>query len=136
MGDHSHDAHADHGKPIDSELDYKSIVWFGIILTLVTLGSLLAMWWMSAVFKHQEEAKDPPPSPILEAREDPIPPGPRLQSSPPRDMDEMKAVDKEVLGTYGWVDQRGGVARIPVDRAMSIVVEKGLGAQPSRKEPK
>ena len=116
------------GKDYDSELDFKAIVGFGIVLTSVTLVVLAVMWWMGVVFKRQEEAKDRPPSPIAEARQDPIPPGPRLRPSPPRDLAELGAVDREVLTTYGWVDQSRGVARIPIDRAMSMVVEKGLGA--------
>jgi mono/diheme cytochrome c family protein len=38
---------------------------------------------------------------------------------------------------YSWVDKTNGVARIPVDRAMKIVAEKGLpwGAVPDEPEP-
>jgi mono/diheme cytochrome c family protein len=38
---------------------------------------------------------------------------------------------------YSWVDKSNGVARIPVDRAMKIVAEKGLpwGAIPDEPEP-
>jgi hypothetical protein len=112
----------------DTELDVKSIVGFGVGLAVVTLVVLALMWGMGIVFKQAEEAKDRPPSPLAEALADPIPPGPRLQSAPPRDMDELRAQDREMLTTYGWVDQAGGVARIPVERAMSILLEKGVGA--------
>jgi hypothetical protein len=40
-------------------------------------------------------------------------------------MDELRARDQEALGTYGWVDPAHGVARIPVDRAIEILAEKG-----------
>ena len=30
------------------------------------------------------------------------------------------------LNSYGWVDQNAGVAHIPIDRAMDLVVERGL----------
>jgi hypothetical protein len=70
---------------------------------------------------------------MAEALIDPIPPGPRLQSTPPRDMDELRAEDREALTTYGFVDKAGGVAHIPIDRAMSIIVEKGLGAASDKK---
>jgi len=38
---------------------------------------------------------------------------------------------------YAWVDKNNGVAKIPIDRAMSIVAEKGLpwGAVPDEPEP-
>src|SRR6185436_10407276 len=105
----------------DSELDMRSIVGFSVGVVVVTLVAAAVMWWMSALFKRQEEAKDRAPSPLPEARLDSIPPGPRLQPSPPRDMDELRARDRDILKTYGWIDQTQGVARIPVDRAIDIL---------------
>ena len=119
---------------VDSELDFKSIVGFAVVLTIVTVVVLALMWGMGIVFKEAEQAKDRPPSPMAEALIDPIPPGPRLQSTPPRDMDELRAQDQETLGTYGWVDQAGGVARIPIDRAMSLVLERGVAPAPDKKK--
>jgi hypothetical protein len=121
-------------EPYDAELDLKSIIGFGVVLVVVTLVVLALMWGMGIVFKEAEEAKDPPPSPMAEALVDPIPPGPRLRSTPPRDLAELRAQDREALTTYGFVDQAGGVARIPIDRAMSIVLEKGLGAAADKKK--
>lgn len=134
MADHSHhDSRAPEGG-VDSELDIKTIVRFGVGLVVVTLVVLAVMWWMSAAFKRQEEAKDRPLSPIPEARVETIPAGPRLQPSPPRDLSEMRAEDKEVLTTYGWVDQANGIARIPVERAMSILVERSRTAPGDKKK--
>ena len=112
----------------DSELDLKSIIVFVVGLAAVLVLVLAVMWGMSALFKKAEERRDPARSPLPEARVDPIPPGPRLQSTPPRDMDELRAQDRRVLTTYGWVDQTGGVARIPIDRAKAMLLEKGVGA--------
>jgi len=118
----------------DREIDMRSILWFGAALVGATAVALLMMWWMSASFKAIDQAKDGPPSPIIEAHLDPIPPGPRLQPVPPRDMDELRAEDHKMLTTYGWVDQAHGVARIPVDRAIAILAEKGLPATPPQQE--
>jgi len=121
----------------DSELNVRAIVGFAVGLFAVTLVVLAIMWWMSSAFKAQEQAKDHPPSPLPEARLDSIPPGPRLQSAPPRDMDELRAADQKALTTYGWVDQAGGVAHIPVARAIAILAAKGLPVTSApKKEPK
>jgi hypothetical protein len=109
----------------DSELNFRSIVAFSGGVIVVTLVAATVMWWMAVTFKRQEEAKDRAPSPIAEARIDPIPPGPRLQPAPPRDLAELRARDERALTTYGWVDRDHGVARIPVDRAIEIMAEKG-----------
>jgi hypothetical protein len=135
MADEHHVAPDASPRPgFDAEIDLKSIIGFAIGLLVVTLIVLALMWGMGIVFKEAEEAKDRPPPAMAEALADPIPPGPRLQSAPPRDMDELRAQDREMLSNYAWVDQPGGVARIPIDRAMSIVVEKGLGAASGKKK--
>jgi len=65
----------------DGELDLKTIL-ASPRLFAVMLVVLAIMWWMSASFKEQEEAKDRSPSPLAEARLDPIPPA--LASNPRR----------------------------------------------------
>ena len=38
--------------------------------------------------------------------------------------------EDEILASYGWVDQESGVARIPIERAMELVAERGLPVLP------
>jgi hypothetical protein len=47
---------------------------------------------------------------------------------------ELKAVrdaEDQRLATYGWVDQAKGVVRIPIDRAIDLLSQRGL---PARKQ--
>jgi len=44
-----------------------------------------------------------------------------------------------MLSTYGWVDNNGGVVRIPIARAKSLRLERGLpvrGTAPKAEAPK
>ena len=34
------------------------------------------------------------------------------------------------LSSYGWVDEKAGVAHIPIDRAMQLIEERGLPLRP------
>ncbi len=36
----------------------------------------------------------------------------------------LRAQQRRVLAHYGWVDRRAGIARIPIERAMELVVEQ------------
>jgi hypothetical protein len=108
----------------DNELNLRPILGFAGGVLGVTIFALLLMWAMSNLFKNMEEAKDHAPPPVAEARLDPIPPGPRLQPVPPRDMAELRARDRAALTTYGWVDESAGIARIPVDRAIDILADE------------
>jgi hypothetical protein len=62
------------------------------------------------------------------------PPEPRLQGQPTKDLVEMRREEDEALSTYGWVDPQAGVVRIPIDRAMDRVLERGLPARPAGNE--
>ncbi|MGA9528685.1 MAG: hypothetical protein WBS24_11260 [Terriglobales bacterium] len=38
---------------------------------------------------------------------------------------------EDQLNSYGWVDQQTGVAHIPIERAMDLIVERGLPVLPA-----
>jgi hypothetical protein len=40
---------------------------------------------------------------------------------------------EEQLNTYGWVDQKAGVAHIPIERAMDLIAQRGLPTVPPAK---
>jgi hypothetical protein len=54
------------------------------------------------------------------------PPMPQLQVSPARDLEQLRRSEEQVLSSYGWVDRKNGVVRIPIEEAMKHVLEKGL----------
>lgn len=51
---------------------------------------------------------------------------PRLQVSPPADLKAFRVGEDKVLDTYGWVDRTAGVVRIPIERAMDLLANRGL----------
>jgi len=38
---------------------------------------------------------------------------------------------EDQLNSYGWVNQQAGVAHIPIERAMELIVERGLPVRPA-----
>jgi len=60
-----------------------------------------------------------------------MPPEPRLEADENRPV-ESAALNRrwdELLGSYGWVDRKRGVVRIPIERAMAIYAERRGGAR-------
>jgi hypothetical protein len=57
------------------------------------------------------------------------PPSPRLQTQPYKDVMQLKAEQRGVLNSYGWIDKANGVVHIPIDRAMQLTIERGLPAR-------
>jgi hypothetical protein len=117
----------------DRELDVRSVGLFGLGLGLVMVVVLAALWGLLVDWKARRTAGDPRPSPLAEANVPRLPPGPRLQPAPVKDMDELRARETSALNSYGWVDRQAGVARIPIDRAIDLLLEQGLPAP--RPEP-
>jgi hypothetical protein len=33
---------------------------------------------------------------------------------------------QNLLNTYGWIDRQNGIVRLPIDRAMELLLERGL----------
>jgi hypothetical protein len=54
---------------------------------------------------------------------------PRLQISAPADLSKFREEEAEQLNTYGWINKTAGVVRIPVNRAMDLVLQRGLPAR-------
>ncbi|MBZ5537900.1 MAG: hypothetical protein LAO31_18245 [Acidobacteriia bacterium] len=109
-----------------------SIVKFAIGLALVILLSLYAMARLADYFGEHQVQLGPQPSPLVRTRQ--VPPLPQLQVSPGADLNEFRAVEDSRLDSYGWVDRQTGIIRIPIDRAMDLVAERGLPVRGETKE--
>ena len=56
-------------------------------------------------------------------------PFPRLQVSPPLDLQAFRAREEAELNNYGWVNRTAGIVSIPIERAMDLVLKEGLPAR-------
>ena len=121
-----------------SDARLRPIVLFAIVLTVVTVLIHLAVWKYFVVARQQNAREDATPSPFVKDRTPP--PEPRLQPSiqhptvPHEDMEQLHKRWNAALTTYGRVEGEPNRVRIPIDRAMAILVERGLpSTQPSTK---
>jgi hypothetical protein len=70
----------------------------------------------------------------LSAEDSQIPPNPRIEEHPAIEFQQLRAQEDGVLSTYGWMDKKAGVVRIPIDRAIELQLERGFPTR--REEPK
>ena len=112
-----------------SDLNARYVGLFGIGLALVLIVAVVVVSLLLQ-YKTAQHARHDTPIPQL-ARERETPPGTRLQVDAQNEMRQMRAAEDTMLNSYGWVDKDAGVVRIPVDRAMEILANKGL---PARKQ--
>jgi hypothetical protein len=44
-------------------------------------------------------------------------------------MKRLRAEEEKTLNSYGWVDEKSGAVRIPIDEAKKRLLEKGIPAR-------
>ncbi len=95
------------------------IAWTMLLTLVLVLVSGLLLWAAYLYWLPQ------PAPPLFEPL--PVPPGqPRLQRNPRADMTEYQRRMEQRLQGVGWVDRRAGVVHIPIERAMTLLLERGL----------
>jgi hypothetical protein len=114
---------------VDREIQFKQLVRLGLVLAVLTaLAGVFAFFLLRGRLRAEQEAAPPPP---VMAPEPVLAPGPKLLARPEGDLARVRAAEEEKLHGYGWVDPAAGVGRIPIERALEIVAERGLPARPA-----
>ncbi|MGH8230633.1 MAG: hypothetical protein ACRESY_02300 [Steroidobacteraceae bacterium] len=65
-----------------------------------------------------------PPAAAAAASAASIPPPPRLQPDPQADLESVRAEQRARLSEWAWTDASHRYARIPIERAMQIELER------------
>lgn len=117
---------------IDAAIGYKFALWLAVSMVL-SAGIVYGTFWF---FEGQQQAADAMaqtyPLSVGQPRQ---PPAPNLQTQPFQDIFTLRQSETTRLGSYGWVDQEGGIARIPIDRAMELILQRGLPTRPDGVDP-
>jgi hypothetical protein len=45
-------------------------------------------------------------------------------------LNKIRVREDGLLDSYGWVDENAGTVRIPIERAMDLLVQRGLPVRP------
>jgi hypothetical protein len=106
----------------DSNVSVKQLFAFAMgIVAMVMVGVLSSAFVFRFFVRHTPMG--PSASPFDDSRA--MPPDLRLQTSAPLDLKRYRADQNKILTGYGWVDPQAGVVRIPVERAMDLLLQKG-----------
>lgn len=108
-----------------SDVDIRTILAFGAGMVVVVAVSFVLMWLMFRALEHRAAANDPQLSPLA------VPAGrqapePRLQTNEPGGLAKFRMMETKSLESYGWVNQQGGVAHVPIAEAKKLILQRGL----------
>jgi hypothetical protein len=109
-----------------SDVSIGAIVKFGVALAVGAAVISGAMWGLFRYFEARQEKREEPVPPMVAANLKRTPREPRLEPDSLAPLRAARAREEALLSSYGWVDRGAGVARIPIDRAMDLLVERGL----------
>jgi hypothetical protein len=56
---------------------------------------------------------------------------PRLEAVSGETLARVRASERERLNTYAWISRKDGIARVPIDVAMDLIVQRGLPTDPT-----
>lgn len=101
-----------------------ALVMAGLALAALTVVG--TMIWMMNSFAAQQRRALPALTPQQTTRL--APPPPHLQADPYADLDRQRAATEAHLAGYGYRDAARTRARIPIGRAMDLVVGRPLDA--------
>jgi len=111
------------------DLSTRVVVIFGVSLLVAAIVIHIAVWWLYAWMGRANESAYARQFPLAPVGAPQLPPAPRLQTQPREELKQMRRDEDALLSGYGWADPNAGRVRLPIDRAMQLVVEQGL---PSR----
>jgi hypothetical protein len=114
-----------------SDVNVRAILAFGAALLIITAIVSVSMAFLFGYFSRQV-AEAPRMFPLAADSQRLLPPEPRLQTTPRQDLLELRAREDAMLRTYGWVDKGAGIARIPVEEAMKITIQRGFPARETK----
>ena len=125
------------------DLRPKTILWFLFFLAVTVVLSLFLTKLVLDYTTKEVVSSRPAPPPVWQEltprqRADlEVPPEPRLQETPihtsdsQEDLREKIKADTAANERLGWIDQKNGIAQIPVKDAMKLIEEKGLSVAPA-----
>ncbi|HVN81645.1 MAG TPA: hypothetical protein VMW38_21840 [Terriglobia bacterium] len=118
------------------DLDFRTIVKFAVALVIFTCVGFIYLWGLFSYFQKKSANQELKP-PLLASERRRLPPEPRLQGAPGNEisgameLQKFRRQEDRQLRSYGWVDRKAGVVRIPIEEAKARLLKRGL---PTRQE--
>jgi hypothetical protein len=128
---------AAHGSYEHQDLLPAGILYFLLGLAVATLLAMFALGGIYNFLDRRERALQQPANPLVTnipedtrhiARGYPQSafPDPKLEENERGQLSGFRLQQEETLYSYGWVDEKAGTVHIPIERAMDLLVQRGL----------
>jgi hypothetical protein len=136
-GETKHENANGHGSYERQDLRPAGILYFLLGLAVATLLCILGLRGLFVLLEHREKALQPAVNPLVtnvptDTRR--VAPGypqntfpnPKLEEDERGQLNDSRMNEEKELYSYGWVDEKAGKVHIPIERAMDLLVQRGL----------
>ena len=132
-----HESVNGHGSYERQDLQVSGILYFLLALVVATVLCVFGLRGFYAFLDHHERASQPAVNPLVtNVPEDTrrIAPGypqsafpdPKLEEDERGQLNSIRMREEQELYSYGWVDEKAGTVHVPIERAMDLIVQRGL----------
>lgn len=137
----NHDVGA-HGSYEHQDLSPRGVMYFfaGLIVLLAVIYAIaFGMYRFLDSYNHANQATmSPMVAPESDTRavtekDTQAFPEPRLEKNERTELREFIEDQDRKLASYKWLDKDKGIVQIPIDRAMDLIVQRGLPVRPAAK---
>jgi hypothetical protein len=136
-----HENTTGHGGFERRDIQVSDVLYFLLSLVVVTAICLVGLRGLFVFLDHREKAAQPPVNPLATNVPDDtrrIAPGypqsafpnPQMEEDERGQLNGIRLKEEQTLYTYGWVDEKAGTVRIPIERAMELLAQQGLPTRP------
>ncbi len=112
------------------DVNARALIKVGLVFVIVLTALVGAAWGLQVILTGRLPSLQPPNGGLAVIPNVTPASEPRLQPNPVQDLQAWRAAEDHLLHSYGWIDQNAGVVRIPIERAMDLVVARGLPTRP------
>jgi hypothetical protein len=137
--EHQDAIHGSGNLPVNKDVTFESkdintrtILMYLLALAVAVAGTFAITVLIFRFTSKMAEDSDRPVPPIAQGVGPTVPPEPTLQGMPghpndaQEDLREKIDADTKANEQLGWADRSAGIAQIPVEDAMKIIVSRGL----------
>ena len=104
----------------------RGVLLFIVFMVVFALFVHLTVRGLMVIYSKSMPLMRTAQNPVMTAPPATSPPPPLLQPDPVADLHNMRAQEDQILQGYAWIDQNNGKIRIPIARAMQLLVQRGL----------
>jgi hypothetical protein len=130
-----------HGAIEQQDLSPRTILYFLLILGVSIIVSIVILRGVFVFLDKHERASQPAVNPLItNVPEDTrhvaphypqtVFPEPKLEEDERTQLNGILLEQENTLNSYGWVNQQQGIVRIPIERAIDLLAQRGLPVHP------